>query len=1450
LTTSATTAWISTLSDDGVRNDLAGLAADGALSYAEALQLLSDTARDGAFTAAELQDLQTVAAHLNDGVTATSYVADIFIQLVLGNPANVSWHGGATVATPLGNLHAGSSVTQLNELIGKWFLGTDLPDPTLVPDDHRAVSQPHYATASGLLYGSGGAAAIADVSQGALGDCVVCASMIEMVGNHPDLLKSMIVDNGNGTYGVRFYLNGNEVWVTVDRELPVDAYGNQIYADNGVGQDHALWVPLLEKAYAQLSETGMVDHPAVNSYENIDGNSTGVVLPAMSNINGNYYRTDASDWASKKQTLVDALAAHRDVVFETAHGAPHTYNSAGLTELVDAHAFAVLGYDEATGKFIVRNPWGDAYNHQSWTAQFELSMEQMAAEGGAVAVAASTVLPTIRAAGSNHQLQVAATVAVAPLFSVFNPDALTVSRYLFHAAGSGALDLHGAANLATAEQSAAGDVVIAADDLARLQFAAPAATGSAVLSVQALLGQQWSLAADIDWTFADTSADTIVLPKPHNAVAAGGSIALASLFQLDGRAGANVFYEVIVPADGGTLELNGARNLWRDAQPGQYEFSAADMPLVTYRAPASNGTVKLGVNVYHGNGWGVTENVRIDVGVSDVAHALQSYANGQFAAIKPVSDHGAAIVAHLDGLQTLLRGGLLDSISVHDDAPQVQAITGAQFDQYRGVYAAMTGNFSLQLTDAALADAALLSTALAGHLSTASFIGSAADAAANLDALQTLAAAGKLAGVMLTDGGSPTLAVTAAQLAADGAALHAIAGNYRVTLQDKLAAVLAASNRGANAPVQGYQVRDSAASVSAGLDALQTLAAAGKLGAITLTDSGQPFVTVNLVQLRSDGDALARLPGNCKLLVAGARAADLPPLAAAHPTATFAVSDSAAQLLGHLDTLAPLAAQGKLAGVTLTDSGTPVLNLTAAQVVDNAAVLHAIGSPYQLAVAGMSAGVARFVIQQDALRDAPTRDYPVADGGAVADGANAVVGFRNAHLGNGHNAVVLDAARDHYALRIDGSGTLEIRNVARGDADYNKSVTITGASYLLFGGAASAADGSYPDMYFIADQRNTGVAELYVAALGRLPDLPGLEYWENVLAGGASLSSIADAFIASDEFRLRYPAAATAPDHDAAGDLAFLTALYQNVLHRAPDSDGQRYWLDQLASGTSRAGVLLSFALSAEDEASTHASPGHPQGWLIDTGTGGYADPATLLSAGTVLNQGLTNGYLNTALIDPATIVDGMTTAGETLTANTLTLARGMAPQSIMLSAAIDHLVVHGDNNRLYSAGHAAITVDGAGNSVQLAGGDHLDLLDGHDTLVRNFAPGTGATLHVVQGQPALLGATVGQVAGAALNFDEHGYVIQVGSLGDGSASAAAAAINQAYTVAATAAEHATFIGQDSNGNMEVWRFGPGTGGGGPADANGNHLVDAGELVHLATLIGVDAARIGMADLT
>ena len=92
------------------------------------LTILQDAAVGG-MTATKFSALQTLASMLNQpgGITTSAYVQQIADDVIDGNSANAYWNGGSSTATPLGNLSATSTQTQVNELIGKWFLGTDLP---------------------------------------------------------------------------------------------------------------------------------------------------------------------------------------------------------------------------------------------------------------------------------------------------------------------------------------------------------------------------------------------------------------------------------------------------------------------------------------------------------------------------------------------------------------------------------------------------------------------------------------------------------------------------------------------------------------------------------------------------------------------------------------------------------------------------------------------------------------------------------------------------------------------------------------------------------------------------------------------------------------------------------------------------------------------------------------------------------------------------------------------------------------------------------------------------------------------------------------------------------------------------------------------------------------------------------------------------------------------------
>jgi len=1411
------TNWIAALTDTGIKTDLSTLAAGGTLSYSAAVQILTDVANRGTLSTAEFNDLQTIASHLNQDLAASDYVASAYTQLVNGNPANVSWNGGSATATPLGNLQTGSTSTQLNELVGKWFLGTDLPDPS----DNLLT----YTYIKAPLYGSTGTALINDIMQGGEGDCEALSGLIETALNHPDLLKSMIVDNGNGSYGVRFYINGNETWVTVNNQLPENKWGSIEYAHDYNQVNTKLWAMLVEKAYAQLSETGLIGHPAINSYNNISADPPTSVLPNLTNCSHvDYYYSSDSNWTSYKNLVVTAVANHEDVVLETTSSSTGTKDSNGNTELVASHAFAVMGFDTATGNFIVRNPWGNSFPGQNWNTQFEVSMATIAAQSGDFVVD-NSALTTIKATSSAQDVAISASMPLSSLFSIFNPSGLSVTQYMFQVNGSGYIQLNGVSNLATADQTVQGQVIISAADLAKISFAPGPLPGHQDLMVSALVGSNWSQPNDISLTVSNKFSK-VIAPNAINTVATGATVPLTSLFNAVGPANVNnVWFEFIVPSDGGTINLNGVTNSWSNAKPGQVMVLGSDLARLTYSAPLNAGPASFQAYANDGNGWTNLQIVQVNVGVSNAGVAVQSYANGQVSAAANVVDAAVNIFSNLDSLQKILASGTLKTLAVNDGTPANASITGTQFGNDKGAINLLHGNYNLTVAGMSAADAAnCANTNVASHLSTATVSDSSANIGANLDGLQTLAKLGKLTGISATDFGTASIVITADQMKTDAVALQAVSGNYSLA------------------------VTGSAVKIAGNLDTLQGLAASGKLTGVTLTDGGVPVLSVSAAQFSADAGALAKISGNYTLIVTGETAAGAITAAAGH-LASLAVADTAANVQANLDALQALAIAGKLATISLTDSATPTFSLTANQLVADAAALHDIVGHYNVSVPGLSSGVTQFLIQQDtAVRSLPglAVDYPAAYW-AVPSGANAVTGFQSANFTGGYNAVVLDYARANYALQADGDGKLVIKDIGAGDATYGQSITVTGANYAIFGGAAANSNGDYPAMYFLANSQNADIAELYVAALGRLPDFAGLEHWEGLRSGGTSLQSIATSFIGSDEFNSRFAAAAAPSDHGGPNDQAFVTAMYQNVLHRAPESAGFAFWTKNLANGMTRTDVLIDFALSAEDVANTNATPGNSSHWLIDTSKGGYADSGALLSAATVLNQGVGNGYINTALIDVSTIGNGVTAGPVSLTASGLTVASDAVGQSILLSSGINSVVVHNSNDEIFDSGNSQITVIGSNCLIHLNyHNDNLNLTGGGNTQVSNFVAGSGTTLHLAYTAPGatvtLLNGNAAPVAGANLNFGgSTAYVVNVGSVGDGSAAAVAAAINKAYTVADKSGEYLTFVGQDNNGSTEAWLFVS-------PDHNTNHFVNAHQIVPIATLIGVQVNTLSSAD--
>ena len=174
----------------------------------------------------------------------------------------------------------------------------------------------------------------------------------------------MISSNGNGTYGVRFFVDGQPDYVTVNSELPVmDGYqwanGSTLEFANGATDD---WVALIEKAYAELNAQtnaphGMELNSASDSYAGITAGD-GSALTLVTDQSETATSLDPWDSSSSLASLLSSLAASWSAGEEILMSTPA--NSSG--NLVGGHMFMVTGINASTCALTVQNPWGSAYS--------------------------------------------------------------------------------------------------------------------------------------------------------------------------------------------------------------------------------------------------------------------------------------------------------------------------------------------------------------------------------------------------------------------------------------------------------------------------------------------------------------------------------------------------------------------------------------------------------------------------------------------------------------------------------------------------------------------------------------------------------------------------------------------------------------------------------------------------------------------------------------------------------------------------------------------------------------------------------------------------------------------------------------------------------------------------------------------------------------------------------
>jgi hypothetical protein len=334
-------------------------------------------------TSSKFTSLEAFANELNatGGITVPAYVQQLADDVIFGNSANATWNGGSSTAIALGNLSATSTQTQAQELIGTWFLGTNLPSMSLSAIGY-ANYNPTYQTSALSLYGSSGAPSYLDVNQGYLGDCYFLSSLGDVALQDPQAIENMITNNGNGTDSVRFFVNGQPDYVTVNDQLPVFgggthwANGSTLEFANGTADN---WVALAEKAYAQLNAQtnaphGMQLNSASDSYEGISvGNGSALTMISDQGVSATSLTpsTSSGTLASILSSMASSFSSGEEIVLGTP--------AASSGNLVGDHMFMVTGVNATTDTLTLRNPWGSAYSG-SLAMIFTESIQQLAAD--------------------------------------------------------------------------------------------------------------------------------------------------------------------------------------------------------------------------------------------------------------------------------------------------------------------------------------------------------------------------------------------------------------------------------------------------------------------------------------------------------------------------------------------------------------------------------------------------------------------------------------------------------------------------------------------------------------------------------------------------------------------------------------------------------------------------------------------------------------------------------------------------------------------------------------------------------------------------------------------------------------------------------------------------------------------------------------------------------------
>ncbi len=330
------------------------------LSRADVVNILETVAASTTVSASQRADLKTLSTN-SAALGMAPAVQNLLSKTVGYNLANKDYQGQALLSS--GQLAAGSTGTELGDLVNKWFLGLDYPGLSTYVINNDDAS---YVQAKGTLYGPNNRPEVTDIEQGDLGDCYFLSSLGAIAGKDPQAIESMIQSNGNGIYTVRFYDGKAPDYVTVNSEFPVNSSDLLVYADYGLSAaspENVLWPAIIEKAYAQLSAEGWSRAYAAasqdptwwnqNNYRSLALGNPGYSMHQITGLPIDRSQITTPPSSTQMQTLISDLSAGDPITLSTTGRQSLRHN------IVQDHVYMLLSYDAKTKQFDILNPYND-----------------------------------------------------------------------------------------------------------------------------------------------------------------------------------------------------------------------------------------------------------------------------------------------------------------------------------------------------------------------------------------------------------------------------------------------------------------------------------------------------------------------------------------------------------------------------------------------------------------------------------------------------------------------------------------------------------------------------------------------------------------------------------------------------------------------------------------------------------------------------------------------------------------------------------------------------------------------------------------------------------------------------------------------------------------------------------------------------------------------------------